>query len=354
MATRLNMDGTKENVSYWHVPGDKGKYKSWWAGVTRLSKEFADTYTGGRDMAVGFGGYYSICGSASRGPAIGAIAKPGGTTGSTLDLVPMMTYADPAASIRNGRYLPVVGYWDEPFPASPWEGWWTYNDICHAGVFIDLPDKKGYLAFVELVVGRIGYDYGGYNTDGHEEDGWYFYSLDDLGQAALGNIVPDSIKPKSMATVTYPLGGGPVQGACFDEEERMMYLYTQWSLDNGRPIVHAYRIKEATSINDGNIATGSEQDFGLEVWPNPFNTSVDIRLNSSTVPQFRSSAVKPEVIIFDINGKLVSRPDNCGTVELQHCGTSYRWYAQDHPAGIYFIHVKAGDHELKRKIILVK
>jgi hypothetical protein len=80
---------------------------------------------------------------------------------------------------------------------------------------------------------------------------------------------------------------------------------------------------------------------------------VDIRLKSSTVSQFRSSTVKTEVIIFDINGKLVSRLDNCGTVELKYCGTSYRWYAQGQPAGIYILKVNTGRRNYTTRITVL-
>jgi hypothetical protein len=92
----------------------------------------------------------------------------------------------------------------------------------------------------------------------------------------------------------------------------------------------------------------------IDASPNPFSTSTEIRVNSSAVPQFRSSTVNMEIQIYNINGKLVEKQVNCGTVELQHCGTSYRWHAQDHPAGIYMVRVKSGDRVLTKAITLVK
>jgi hypothetical protein len=94
--------------------------------------------------------------------------------------------------------------------------------------------------------------------------------------------------------------------------------------------------------------------FDVNVYPNPFSTSVEIRLNSSTVPQFHSSTVNQEIKIFDINGRLVSNLANCGTVELQHCGTSYRWHAQDQPNGVYMVRVKTDNAIMTRKFVLQK
>ncbi len=242
MATRLNGDGSTTQLHAWHLPSFPERYKSYWGGVTRLSQRFADAYTGGRTLGMGYGGYYSICGTASRGPALGAVAVPD-TTQDTVDLVEMMSYPDPAASPRDGNYLPQVGFWND-YALSPWEGFWTYDDYCRSGVFVDLPDKHGYLAFVQQVTGRIGYDYGGYNTDGHTQDCWYFYDIDSLGAAAQGARSPSSIVPSSYATVQYPLQGGLAPGACFDEENRLVYVYVQWSIDGREPVVHVYRVRE--------------------------------------------------------------------------------------------------------------
>ena len=75
-ATRLADDGTLTHSGPWQVVAPGGLYKSYWGGVLTLPRAFADRYTEGRTLALGFGGYYSICGPASRGPALGVIADP--------------------------------------------------------------------------------------------------------------------------------------------------------------------------------------------------------------------------------------------------------------------------------------
>lgn len=243
-ATRLNSDGTKANVGYWYLPDGLQKYKGYWGGVTKLSSSFANTYTGGRELALGFGGYYSICGSASRGPALAAVKLPSGS-GTRLDMKEMMYYPDPIAAPRDGNYFSNI-YW-RTIPDNLWEGEWTGVDICRAGVFIDLPEKKGYLAFANQGIGRIGYDYGGYNADGSYQNCWYFYNINDLGAAASGTKSPTSIVPTSFTTVEYPSESGStfISGACFDEETRMLYLYAKMSAGyNGRPVIHVYHVKE--------------------------------------------------------------------------------------------------------------
>jgi hypothetical protein len=113
-----------------------------------------------------------------------------------------------------------------------------------------------------------------------------------------------------------------------------------------------YLGQQTVSVRQG---IGRISDPGLiNVWPNPFMTSVEIRVISATVPQFHSSTVKTGIKVFDLNGRLVSNQADCGTVELQHCGTSYRWHAQDQPAGIYVIRVHSEGRTLQKKVTLIK
>jgi hypothetical protein len=99
---------------------------------------------------------------------------------------------------------------------------------------------------------------------------------------------------------------------------------------------------------------GLEKTGEIRVWPNPFSTSTEIRVKSSAVPQFRSSTVNMEIQIYNIHGKLVEKQVNCGTVELQHCGTSYTWHATGHPAGIYTLVVNTGNSKLVKRVTLVR
>jgi hypothetical protein len=244
-STRFNTDGTTTNLNAWYIPNGYNPFKSYWGGVLPLSERFAAKYTGGRDMAVGFGGYYSICGTASRGPSLGAIAHPDPAQ-TTMDLLPMMTYIDGiSACPRDGNYFSNI-YWITR-PPNPWTGEWTGVDGTRAGVFIDLPDKKGYISFARQGIGRIGYDYGGYNADGHYQDVWYFYDIEDLGAVAQGNKVVTSVLPDTYSNVQFPIPGRMVSGACFDEETRLLYVYVMQSIPQqygSKPIIHVYHLTE--------------------------------------------------------------------------------------------------------------
>lgn len=243
-ASELADDGTVTARGPWTVPG----MKHHWGGVTGLSKAFADQYTGGRMLAAGFGGYYSICAPCSRGPALGAISEPDSDK-QTVDLVPLLAYVGGGAAPRDGDYFfGCGGFWNDP-PESPTQGRWAFDDWCRSGVFIDLPDKHGYIAFVKLGTGRIGYDYGSI-TSGGTSHYWYFYNPRDLGDAARGRKKPNLL-PHSMTKVAYPGNkGGPVSaicGACFDPDEKLLYLYKPFGFVLSRteqpPLIHVYRVK---------------------------------------------------------------------------------------------------------------
>ncbi len=252
-ASKLQDDGKVASYGPWFTPKSVGYYKSYWGGVTRLSKGFADKYTGGRTLALGFGGYYSICAPASRGPALGAIAEPDPAK-KTVDIVELLYYGRGAMAPRDGDYLNAnCGYWGEQ-PDTPTKGYWTYDDWARAGAFIDTPARKvvgrpakhGYVVFVQLGTGRLGYDFGSITSAGRAQY-WYFYDPDELGKAARGRFEkPWKIVPRSMTKVRYPLGG-LVTGSCYDEKAGLLYVCCTWAYsDGGResfPCVHVYRLK---------------------------------------------------------------------------------------------------------------
>jgi hypothetical protein len=262
-ASRLDDNGKVTSVGCWRLPKTVSKWKSYWGGVTRLSDDFAKKYTGGRTLALGFGGYYSICAACSRGPALAAAAEPD-TANDTLDVVELLDYPDPAASPRDGNYFYGLGSIWHKVPAGPDQGWWTMDDLCRSGLFIDLPDKHGYVAFVRLATGRIGYDYAAIGSGGACH-GWYVYDPKDLGEAAKGTKKPSDVLPRSMTRVSYedqgeqllqraqeqglPHASGlvpPVNGSCFDAEERLLYVLKPNAVEVGReyhPCVHVYRVK---------------------------------------------------------------------------------------------------------------
>jgi hypothetical protein len=227
----------------WRLSVPHGLYKSYWGGAVQLPVAFAQHYTSGNTLALGFGGYYSICGSASRGPALGAIPLPNPEQ-VAVPVTPLLHSPHPMPAIRDGDYFNAnCSFWSEQ-PRDPNHGTWSYDDWCRAGVFIDTPSAHAYLALVRLGTGRLGYDFGTITSAGSAEY-WYFYDPADLGEAAIGQKHPWQVEPASRRKVSYPLGR-TVTGACFDSKTRRLYLCVTWAYPEGRenyPVIHVYRVQ---------------------------------------------------------------------------------------------------------------
>lgn len=239
-AVQLADDGAVRNLGPWSVPSQK----FYWGGVTGLPESFARSYTGGRKMALGFGGYYNICSPCSRGPALGAIATPNSAT-NAVEVLPLLGYGEGTMAPRDGDYFSGnCSYWDNPPQGD--RGFWAAFDECRAGTFVDLPDGTAFVTFPHLATGRIGYDYGNGTTGGRAEY-WYFYNTVELGAVARSQRAAD-LQPYQKARETLPGCGGLVTGACFDPSERLLYIVRTdaYPVDcENRPLVHVYRVVTA-------------------------------------------------------------------------------------------------------------
>ncbi len=239
-ATRLSEDGTMTHSGPWYVAAPAGLYKSYWGGVVGLPATFAAEHTGGKTLALGFGGYYSICAAASRGPALGCIPEPDPGQ-PTVPVTALLYHPHDAPAVRDGNYFSAnCGFWSDQ-PTDPDDGVWTFDDSCRAGVWIDMPGGHAYMAFVRLGTGRLGYDFGTITSAGDAEY-WYFYDPRELGRAARGEKEPWRTSPTSMARVAYPLGR-TVSGACFDARTGRLYLCVTWAYPEGLesyPVIHVY------------------------------------------------------------------------------------------------------------------
>lgn len=238
-ATTLNEDGTTTPVGSWKVPNQKWH----WGGVTVLPKSFAERYTGGKTLAVGFGGYFSIVAPCSRGPALSALAHPDPAVEQVTELVNLLGYPQPdTAAPRPGDYFNVnCGFWNDP-PKSRTAGTWTFCDWNRAGVLIDLADVQGYLAFPSLGTGRLGYDYGAIRSAGTSQY-WYYYDTRELGEVAQQKRALGTVAPYIMQED--PDMRGLVTGACFDEATGRLYLVRMAAYPVNRefhPLVHVYQI----------------------------------------------------------------------------------------------------------------
>jgi hypothetical protein len=180
----------------------------------------------------------------------------------------------------------------------------------------------------------------------------------------LGTFTQSIGSPGSMvgepAFAIGQFGNGRVIGSVVHPEKSSTHKYIfhnaiKWAAQGGTfsSSLCWADVFEEQPVNTRFSENRNQNDF-LTIFPNPFSTSVDIRLNSSTVPQFHSSTVKTQIKIFNLNGRRVSNQTNRGTVELQHCGTYYRWHAQDQPPGQYIIRADMGDRVLTKKATLLR
>jgi len=240
-ASRLDDNGTITPLGAWKV--EPGMYKWYWGGAINLPRAFADKYTGGKTLAVGFGTGYSGTYAESHGPSLSVVTDPDPAK-DVLSATHLLGYYKGESAPRDGLYFIATNEgrdsWIGKQPDSPTKGYYTCSDLVRNGIFINTPKKHGFIAFVHLQMGRIGYDYGS-GTSGGAVQCWYCYDPKELGAVAQGRSKPGQSLPQARTNVPLPGGtGGFITGSCFDEETSLLYLYNV----EGHGCIHAYRLKE--------------------------------------------------------------------------------------------------------------
>ena len=226
--------GTLAQTGHWYEPDPRSTPQSaFWGGVTPIPQDFADRYTGGKTLGLGFGGN-NISAANSPGPALAAV-DVSGPSGSTMVEQPVFSYlwaqygTTVGQATRDGNYF--VGRQPTTYaqPASPWLGYWSYGDHVGSGVFIDLPGQQGYVAFTNQMIGRVAYDFGGNIWNPQTENVWYFYDYPTLGKAATGQIPGHEVTPSSTTRVDLPNAATnanqSIAGSAFDPTTRLLYVY---------------------------------------------------------------------------------------------------------------------------------
>src|SRR3989344_1132480 len=211
----------------------KHSFKQSMSGVLMIPQWFANTYLGGKTLALGMGGGYSTLtnGPAGMGPTLTAIQKPEGLPAMThLSDTPLVGYpfsqgpswGTPDRSRRDTNYDVTPN--QIPSSLSPNGGWldggkwdvqnglgaWTLNDMIGAnGIWIDTPNKHGVLFSAALTVGDIFY----YSSDVRYEDvahAWYMYDPMDLVSVANGSKSELQIQAAWRTSVQYPFVSYPL------------------------------------------------------------------------------------------------------------------------------------------------
>jgi hypothetical protein len=253
--------GTGQAIAAWRIT--PATYKCVMRGCIAIPEWFANTHVGGRRIAVGFGGYFSVmtAGGVSMGPSLWAIDPPEGPHMSTVPATALVSYHPPSLAAY-GRPMRCPRNADYHTEFDSWQprdgiGYWSWTDEIQQGcVWIDLPDRHGILFFPSMGHGRIWYE----NSDRRAERAyhwWLAYNPHDLAKVARRELAQDLVTPSWSQQVNYPQLTYPswvspgwfqtlpkVVGSTFDSVTRTLFLMIMtkpWPASE--QTVLAYRIK---------------------------------------------------------------------------------------------------------------
>lgn len=203
---------------------------------------------GGRELAAGFGGYYSIIGGGSWGPALTVFDPANPQSRQTVLGYPVDT---DTRVVRPGDYWIASPGWLGVTPATGQPGSWTGADeiggetSAGSAVFLNLPAGRGLLIWASHGVGRIGYDAGAITAE-QRRNRLYIYDPEDL-VAVHRNEMPMSLTPKAVTDwPTVPGFSGRVAGVAVDPNDpATLYIVETYAYHAGvefYPVIHKYRV----------------------------------------------------------------------------------------------------------------
>jgi hypothetical protein len=196
-------------------------------GVLRMPSWFSTGYAGGRKFAYGFGGYFSVFGTGSMGPALLATDDPvndGDMLGYTM-LLGYPLWLNKRAERSNDFY----GTPGDQTIAGPND--WTWADeiagdtTASTAVWFDLPDVRGYVVFPCLGTGYCRYESAQVRCDDRKIT-CYVYDEQDFIDVTRGQKDPWDVRAHSYADFSSPLAGARNKrfvGATLDTTTRTLY-----------------------------------------------------------------------------------------------------------------------------------
>jgi uncharacterized repeat protein (TIGR01451 family) len=264
-STLNDATGVATGVGAWSLSNRYEKMDR--GGVTPIPQWFADRFTNGDTLGVGFGGYFSVISSGGYGPALAAIAPPDINTNpdrTSLPNIPLLGYPY-GSGVRAHRDTDYVNYYDGgsypgtlgAFQPSNGVGYWTMSDIIYgAGSWIDTPSLGGMLYIAKVGQGAVWYQ----NSDRHAQRGsfeWMVYDPNDLAKVASGQLQQWQIQPKyEWITPDLPMpiqnqtgwdgdGTAQVGGTTFDPTTNRLYVEVNGAYANGLelfPEVYVFQV----------------------------------------------------------------------------------------------------------------
>ncbi len=240
--------GVATGIGAWRMKDRPEKYAR--GGVMPIPQWFVDKYTNGKNLGIGFGGYFSITNSASLGLALAAINHPDiakNPDKSSLENTPMMGFpiSAPDRGHRNTDYKSEYdgGKWNPENGV----GYWTWSDEQYgAARWIETPTKHGVIFISMLGQGRVWYE----TSDRHQERRsitWFSIDPKDLADSAQGKKKEYEVQPKYEwmdPNITF----GNSNGISYDPTTKRLYVLMAYQQKIGccesYPYVYVYQIKD--------------------------------------------------------------------------------------------------------------
>lgn len=172
-------------------------------GTTPIPQWFADRFTGGKNIGVGFGGYFSIISSGSLGAALTAVFEPDVSTNadkSNLAHVPLVGYPSPHHQERDPNYNSSY-YRSGGDPPGAWnpingKGFYTWSDILYQGcTWIDRANSQGLLCLIKVCLGEAFYQSSDRHCVGTGAFEWFVFDPKQLARVATGEIQQHEVQP---------------------------------------------------------------------------------------------------------------------------------------------------------------
>ena len=232
-------------------PADQANH--WTRGcVTQIPPRYADAL-GGRRLAAGCGGYYSIIAGGSWGPAMVAFDP-----NAPQDRAALLGYpvSSEQRAPRPGDYFIADSAgagsgWMGPNPLGAYGKWTGADEVGGEGsagsvLFLDVNVGRGVMFWASQGTGRIGYDSGSITSAGRKNR-LYVYDPEKLLEVYRGqrNI---AIEPEYFADWQTPGGllDGRVAGIAQDPDDaNVFYMVQTGAIHEGvewYPVIHKYRI----------------------------------------------------------------------------------------------------------------
>jgi PKD repeat protein len=278
-STLNDATGVATGAGAWSLANRPEKFDR--GGIVQIPQWFANRYTGGDTLGVGFGGYYSIVSTASLGPALAAIAPPNPANNaddSALPNVPLLGYPYGAADEAHRDTGYASTYEGTQWNPANGTGYWTWSDsIMSGGTWINTPTMQGVLFIAKVGQGNTWYQ----NSDRHAQSGsfeWMVYNPADLAAVASGAKQQWQIQPEyEWTTPTLPLDSYEMQngysgdgyetigGIVFDPTTNRMYVQVEGATGyNGSetwPEMYVYQVGPPPAASSSTVVGDGQSGF---------------------------------------------------------------------------------------------